>query len=111
LTLDKVPLDSVRLRPLNLGGHYRFVALDDGACLAIRLDVHPHLKIAGHVRLVVSSPTRPPVRVLATEQRLDRQMLTESLIETAIDAGSQALPIPLSQTERLGLVETLKALV
>jgi hypothetical protein len=108
---DKVSLDSMRLPPLNSGGHYRFVTLDEGACLVIRMDVHPRLKVTGHVRLVVSSPARPPIRLLAAEQRLNRQVLTETLIEIAVVAGSQALPVPLRQMEQVGLVRTLKELI
>ncbi len=108
---DRVPFDSVRLPPLNSGGHYRFAVADDGTFLAVRLDLHPTLNMASHVRLAVSSSTRPPVRLLAAEQRLDRQVLSEQLIETAIEVGSRDLPVSLSQGERVGLVETLKKLM
>jgi hypothetical protein len=108
---NRVPLDSVRLPPLNPGGRYRFTVVDNGAFLVVRLDLHPGLNLAGHVRLAVSSPTRSPVRLLAAEHRLDRQVLTEQLIETAIEVGSQDLPVPLRQGEWVGLVETLKKLM
>jgi CO/xanthine dehydrogenase FAD-binding subunit len=108
---DKVPLESLRLPPLNPGGRYAFAMADNGAFLAVRLDLNPALNVAGHVRIAVSSITRPPLRLVAAEERLERQVLTEAVIKTAIAAGSADLPTPLPQIEEAELVETLKGFI
>jgi hypothetical protein len=102
---DKFPLDTMRLPPLNPDGHYRLTVADDGFCLAIRLDLHPTLKVAGHVRVAISGPTRSPTRLQAMEQRLDRQVLTAELIEAAIAGGG------VSKTEADGLFGALRGLI
>ncbi|HXV44137.1 MAG TPA: hypothetical protein VEC96_13800, partial [Anaerolineae bacterium] len=108
---DKVPLESLRLPPLNPGGRYVFAMADNRAFLAVRLDLNPALNVAGHVRIAVSSSTRPPMRLVTAEERLERQVLAEEMIKTAIAAGSADLPIPLAQIEEAELVETLKGFI
>jgi CO/xanthine dehydrogenase FAD-binding subunit len=108
---DKVPLESLRLPPLNPGGRYAFAVADNGAFLAVRLDLNPALNVAGHVRIAVSSITCPPVRLKAAEERLERQVLTEEVIKTALAAGSADLPTPLTLIEEAELVETLKGFI
>lgn len=98
---DKFPLDTLRLPPLNPDGHYRLSVTTDGFCLALRLDLHPGLKVAGHVRLATSSPTQPPVRLQAVEHRLDRQILTAELIEAAITSGGMALLLSKAEVDSL----------
>jgi hypothetical protein len=104
---DKAPLEAVRLPPLNPGGRYAFVALEDKTCLAVRLDLHETRRIAGHVRLAVSSPIRPPMRLHAVEDRLERQRVEAELIEAAVAAGGEDL----TPAERVEMVEMLKSLV
>ncbi|MFN8455619.1 MAG: hypothetical protein U0401_13295 [Anaerolineae bacterium] len=111
LSLDKVPLQAVRLPPLNLGGHYRFAVLDKGGYGAIRFDLHPALRVAGHVRLALSSPSRFPMRLIPIEERLDRQVLTEALIEEAVALGSEEVSTPLTKVEKAGVIKTLVALL
>jgi CO/xanthine dehydrogenase FAD-binding subunit len=106
----RAPLETLRLPPLNPGGRYAFVVSDSEAFLAVRLDLNPVLNVAGHVRIAASSVTRPPTRLVAGEQRLERQAIDEDLIKTAIAAGSADLPTPLTQTEQTKLVEVLKSL-
>lgn len=109
LPLDKVPLESVRLPPLNSGGRYAFSALTGEGYLAVRLDLHETLRIAGHVRIVLSSPTRPPLRLHPIEDRLERQIIETALIDTAA-AEPEALTVPLSPIEQTTLIEALKKL-
>lgn len=111
LPLDKYPLNTLRLPPLNPDGHYRFAVIDEDHYLAVRLDIHPKLKVAGHIRIVISGPARLPERILVVEHRLDRQELTEEVIEAAITARSGALSIPLTEQEQAKLLEVLTALV
>jgi CO/xanthine dehydrogenase FAD-binding subunit len=108
---DKVPLETLRLPPLNPGGHYAFAVADNGAFLAVRLDLNPALNVAGHVRIAASSITRPPTRLIAAEERLERHVLAEEMIKTAIAAGSADLLTPLTQIEAVKLVETLKGFI
>jgi hypothetical protein len=108
---DKVPLESLRLPLLNPGGHYAFAMADNGAFLAVRLDLNPALNVAGHVRIALSSTTRPPMRLIAAEERLERQVLTEAVIKTAIAVGSADLPGPLTQIEEAALVEILNGFI
>jgi CO/xanthine dehydrogenase FAD-binding subunit len=103
---DKAPLEAVRLPPLNPGGRYAFAGGVDKTCLAVRLDLHETRRIAGHVRLAVSSPIRPPMRLHTVEDRLERQRVEAELIEAAVAARGEAL----TPAERVELVEMLKSL-
>ena len=105
---DKVPPESVRLPPLNPGGHFVFAVSGDGAWLAVRLDLHERLRVAGHVRLALSSPTRLPLRLRAIEDRLERQVMTGDLTEAAVAGGDEDLAAPLTPMERTALVEALQ---
>lgn len=111
LSLDKYPLNTLRLPPLNTDGHYRFAVVDEGHYLAVRMDIHPKLKVVGHIRIAISGPTRSPERILAVEHRLDRQELAEEVIKATIIAGSGALSIPLTEKEQAKLLEVLTGLV
>jgi hypothetical protein len=111
LPLAKVPLETLRLPPLNPGGRYAFAVSDDGAFLAVRLDLNPTLNVAGHVRMAVSRVTHPPIRLVAAEQQLERRAIDEQLIEAAIAAASADLPIPLTQIERAELIKVLKGCI
>lgn len=111
LSLEKFPLQAIRVPPLNPDGHYLLSIANDGFCFALRLDLHPRLKVAGHVRLAASSPTRFPVRLQAIEYRLERQSLSKKLIQTAVTAGGETLSVPLTAEERFRLVETLQGLL
>ncbi len=104
---DKLSFNLLRLPPLNPDGHYHLTIAENGYCFAVRLDLHPRLKVTGHVRLALSSPTRFPIRLEAAEHRLNRQILSPTLIDTAIIAGSKALSVPLTDAEMAGLVEGL----
>jgi hypothetical protein len=84
---------------------------NDGFCAAIRLDLHPQRKLAGPVRIAISSPTRAPIRLRALEHRLERQVLNKELIQTAIMAINQNLPRPLSQSEQIHLNQILQELI
>lgn len=106
---DRVSLTTVRLPPLNPDGHYGLEAWGD-FWGAFRVDVHPVLKVAGHVRLAAGSSTRPPARLLAAEHRLERQILTTGLVETAVAAGSAGLEAGLSPAEQAVLVKLLAQL-
>ena len=105
---DKFPLNSMRLPPLNPDGHYLFKVLAEGHYLAARFDLHPGLKVAGHVRLAVAGPTRLPQRLKIAEHRLDRQKLDDALIAAAIAAENKELLVPLTRVEQVGLFELLK---
>jgi len=111
LPLDKVSLETLRLPPLNQGGRYAFTVSDNGAFLAVRLDLNPARNVAGHVRIAISSVTCPPIRLVAAEQRLERRVIAEPLIEAAIAAGRADLPAPLTQIEQAELVEVLKGFI
>jgi hypothetical protein len=104
---DKMPLEAVRLPPLNPDGRYTFAVLEGGTCLAVRLDLHETLRIAGHVRLVVSSPIRSPIRLHTIEDRLERHKIEAELIETALAIGSENL----TPAERGSLLRILKDLI
>ncbi|MFN8454900.1 MAG: hypothetical protein U0401_09580 [Anaerolineae bacterium] len=98
---DKAPLQAVRLPPLNLGGHYRFFGIflgDEHG--AVRFDLHPALRVAGHMRLALSGPTRFPMRLIPIEERLDRQALTEALIEAAVAVGGEEVSPPPASLEQ-----------
>jgi hypothetical protein len=104
---DKVPLEAVRLPPLNPGGHFAFAAAGEGTWLAVRLDLHETRRVAGHVRLALSSPAHPPLRLRAIEDRLERQVMTRDLIEAAIAGGDEQLTTPLAPPEEMALGEAL----
>lgn len=108
---NKVPLQAVRLPPLNQGGNYAFIELTEGGFAAVRFDLHPTLHIAGHVRLTLSGPTRFPMRLIPIEERLDRQVLTEALIEEIITTSDRNLPDPPTATEKSAILRTLKELL
>jgi CO/xanthine dehydrogenase FAD-binding subunit len=105
---DRVKLDTLRLPPLNLNGHYRLVAGASGGYLALRLDLHPKLGVAGHVRLAASGSGRAPERLRAIEQRLEWQVLSETLIETAVRAASADIVPPLPEQEQAELGRLLR---
>jgi CO/xanthine dehydrogenase FAD-binding subunit len=67
--------------------------------------------VAGHVRIAISSVTCPPIRMVAAEQRLERRVIAEPLIEAAIAASRADLPTPLTQIEQAELVEVLKGFI
>lgn len=111
LSPEKFPLDAIRLPPLNAGGHYFLTIADDGFCVAIRLDLNPQLNLAGHVRIAISSPTRAPIRLHALEHRLERQILSKEIIQTAILATNQNLSKPLSKDEQIHLNKVWQGLI
>lgn len=111
LSPEKFPLDAIRLPLLNGDGHYFLTMANDGFCAAIRLDIHPQRKLAGHVRIAISSPTRTPIRLRALEHRLERQILHKEIIQTAIMAINQNLPKPLSKSEQIHLNKILQGLI
>jgi len=106
LSPAEFPLNTLRLPPLNPDGHYIYTS-QNKYHTAVRMDVHPKLNVTGHIRIAISGATRVPQRLLAAEHRLDRQKLTESLIETAIIAGSDELSPPLTDAEQSNLVSAL----
>ena len=122
LTPDKISPRTLRLPPLNPGGHFILspIASDshlspngrtpaDGH-LAVRLDLEPTSQILGHVRLAVSRPDRFPFRLRTIEHRLDRQVLTEAIVSVAVAEGQAKISPPLTTAEVEGLVQTLLAL-
>jgi CO/xanthine dehydrogenase FAD-binding subunit len=111
LSLDRISLSTLRLPPLNPDGHYLLSIDDDDFCFALRLDLHPGLKVAGHVRLAVAGSDRLPQRLQATEHRLERQVFEAELIEAAVAAGSEELSPPLTHLERVKLVTALAGLL
>lgn len=108
LPADRIKLTTVRLPPLNPNGHYRLVASASGGYLALRLDLHPKLGVAGHVRLAASGPGRAPERLRAVEQRLEWQVLSESLIDAALMTGSAEIVPPLPEQEQAELGRLLR---
>jgi CO/xanthine dehydrogenase FAD-binding subunit len=106
----KFPLESVRLPPLNPGGRYAFSLLDGESYLATRLDLHQTLRVAGHVRVTLSGPARPPLRLHPIEDRMERQVIEAELIEAAVTKGNEGLTIPLTLSEQAALIEVLKEL-
>jgi hypothetical protein len=111
LPLTKTAVASVRLPPLNPDGHYHFKLFQPDHYLAVRLDIHPRLRVAGHIRIAIGTPTRLAQRVRATEDWLDRQVLTETLIEAALNDGDKELATPLSEVERATLSQVLNGLL
>jgi hypothetical protein len=111
LSLDKFPLKAIRLPPINPNGHYSLTTANGGFCTAVRMDLHSRLKIAGHVRIAISSPTRSPTRLQAIEQRLEGQVLTKELIQAAVAATDEDLLKPLTKMEQIRLAEVLQGLI
>ena len=111
LSPEKFPLHTIRLPSLNSDGHYYLSIASDGFCAAIRLDLHPKLNLAGRVRIAISSPTRTPIRLRELEQRLEKQIVSKELIQTAILAINQNLPKPLSKDEQIHLNRILQGLI
>ena len=107
LPLTDFPLDTVRLPPLNPGGNYFFSKIEPDRFMVLRLDLHPVERLAGHVRVAASHPGQLPQRLTSIEQRLERQVLDEALLEEAMRAGEQALTVE----ERTELTRALKTLV
>jgi len=101
----RFPLSAVRLPPLNPDGHYFFSHPAPGQFVALRLDIHPTLRVTGHVRVAVSGPERSPVRLQAVEHRLERHTLDTALVESAL--ALVALP----ETSRRALAEILRTLL
>lgn len=110
LSPAKFPLETLRLPPLNPGGHYLLSITEAGACLAIRIDLHPQLAVAGHVRLAAAGPTRSPTRLPGAEQRLEWQVLDEARIAAALAATHADPAGPLTETEARQLAELLRRL-
>ncbi len=103
----KLSFNHLRLPPLNPDGHYALTFTTDKSCLAVRLDLHPRHKVAGHVRIALSSATRFPIRLQAAEHRLDRKVVARSTIEEAAAGGRRPGSRPLSIAERAMLIEVL----
>jgi CO/xanthine dehydrogenase FAD-binding subunit len=106
LPVEKFSLTSLRLPPLNLHGHYRFTVLDKVHYLAVRMDIHPQLRVTGHVRIAVSGLARQPGRVQKVEHRLERQVLDGELIAAAVAEAGKEEPA-LDAMTRAGLTELL----
>jgi len=100
LPLDRFPVDTLRLPPVSPASYYRLDFTADGFGCAVRLELHPLLKVAAHVRIAVSSSTRVPARLNAAEHRLERQTLQVELINSAVAAGSKRLSVPLTNVEQ-----------
>ena len=106
LPLAHFPLSVVRLPPLNPDGHYFFIQPAAGQFVAVRLDIHPALRITGHVRVAVSGPEFGPARLQAVEHRLERQALDAARVESAL-APATTLP----EASRRALASILQALL
>jgi hypothetical protein len=106
LPLSNFPLGTVRLPPLNAGGHYFFSKLEPDRVIVLRLDLHPIERLAGHVRVAISHPGHPPQRLTSIEQRLERQVLDKALIQATIIAGDEALKRG-EQSALIGILTTL----
>lgn len=108
---ERAPLNVLRLPPLNPGGRYHFALIKGGSWLAARLDLHETLRVAGHVRLTLSSPTRPPQRLQAIEDRLDRQIMNQAVLETALVEGTANIAPALTPAEQSALLTALNQLI
>lgn len=111
LSPERAPLNALRLPPLNSGGRYQFAVIEGGSWLAARLDLHETLHVVGHVRLALSSPTRPPQRLQGIEDRLDRQVMNQAALETALVAGTANIVPVLTPAEQTALRATLNRLI
>ena len=109
LQLERFPLATLRLPPLNPDGHYVFAVVEQDHYLAVRMDIHPRLWVAGHVRIAGGSPTRPAQRLQAAEERLDRQILEEELVEIAVTAANSE--VLLSELEKAQFAQILSSLI
>jgi CO/xanthine dehydrogenase FAD-binding subunit len=107
LPLANFPLDTVRLPPLNAGGHYFFSKIEPDRFIVLRLDLHPVERLAGHVRVAISHPGQLPQRLTSIEQRLERQVLDEALLGQVMRMEDQVLTVE-EQTE---LTRALRGLV
>jgi CO/xanthine dehydrogenase FAD-binding subunit len=85
------PMPTLLLPPLNPDGHYHFKPMAEGGYLATRLDLHPSLRVLGHVRLALSRPGQLPRRLPVAEQRLDRQFLHPDLVNEALASETLVL--------------------
>jgi CO/xanthine dehydrogenase FAD-binding subunit len=110
LPLDRFPVDSLRLPPVTEATFFRLDCTDDSFCCAIRMEIHPRMKVAGHVRIAVSSSTRVPLRLNGAEHRLERQPLQVDLIDSAVAAGSKGLSAPLTNVEQAQVRKALLSL-
>lgn len=88
------PLSALRLPPLNPGGHYLLDQAPNGDWLVVRADIHPVLRVCGHMRLVAGQRAEVPRRLTVLEHRLERQVLTEALIDSALTAAGEMLSDP-----------------
>jgi hypothetical protein len=111
LSLDKFPLKTIRLPPINPNAHYILTTANGGFCAAVRIDLHSGSKMAGHVRIAISSLSRSPTRLQALEQCLEGQVLTKKLVQGAIEATDEDLLKPLSEVEQIRLAEVLGELI
>jgi hypothetical protein len=93
LATGSISIRELRLPPLNFGGHYSLTVPEDGFCVATRMDIHPTKLVAGHVRISINSPNRPPVRVEEIERRLTWQVLNQAIIEEAILRANTSPPL------------------
>ena len=92
--LRNVSIVTIRCLPLNKGGHYFFSVNEARNYLAIRVDIHPTMRVAGHVRIAIASDWRYPQRLRRVEDRLDRQVLSPSQIKTALTTDNLAQVVP-----------------
>lgn len=81
------PPEIVRLPPLNPDSHYLLTGEPDRV-LVLRFDLHPQLRVLGHVRLAVAGKKLPPQRLMAIEHRLERRTLTHQLLGEIKIAGN-----------------------
>jgi hypothetical protein len=98
--LAEIPLPLLRFPSLNPDGHYLFAVIDQSSYMAVRLDLHPGLGVAGHVRIALGGAQRLPTRLRAIENRLERQVLTPTQIEKALLSENIGTVPVLSPTER-----------
>lgn len=111
LSPERAPLQALRLPPLNPGGRYQFAVIEGESWLAARLDLHEKLRVAGHVRLTISSPTRSPQRLQGVEDRLDRQIMSQTVLETILATGTANITPTLTSTEQTTLLAVLNQLI
>lgn len=107
---DQFPPTTLRLPPLNPDGHYLFHAPTETTYGVVRLDLHPGLRIMGHVRLAVSGPTCSPRRLTAVEHRLERQTLTPTLIQAALEEVEAVLSPPFAAVVQRMIGDSLQEL-
>ena len=105
---DKFPLNAIRLPLAHPNAHYVLGFSGGGFCSAIRLNLHPTLNTAGNVRIAISSPIRSPVRLTGIEYCLERQVLTEELIQAAVAEANEDLLKPLAPIEQIHLSDVLQ---